>query len=67
MLKSKLVFLPIIFVGILGVIGVFEDVSMLLGHEQWTSNKIFLKYYAAILGALSYVFVQYVYSKKEKI
>ena len=56
---SQLLFLPVIFVGILGVIGIFEDVSILLGHEQWEVSKIYLKYYAAILGTLGYAFIQY--------
>jgi hypothetical protein len=59
MWNSQLLYLPIIFVGILGVIGIFEDISILLGHEQWGESKIYLKYYAAILGTIGYAFIQY--------
>ena len=59
MWNGQLQFLPVIFVGILGVIGIFEDISILLGHEQWEESKIYLKYYAAILGTISFAFVQY--------
>ena len=61
---KPLLVLPIIFVGILGVIGIYEDISIMQWHEVWGESKIYGKYFAAILGSISYAFVQYVAKKR---
>jgi len=57
--KPTLLMLPVIFVGILGVVGIYEDISTLQSHEAWDASKIVGKYVAAFLGTVSYAFVQY--------
>ena len=49
-----------IFVGILGVVGIFEDISILLGQESGDESKIYIKYYVAIIGTVNFIFAQYV-------
>jgi hypothetical protein len=64
-MKKPLLVFPIIFVGILGVIGMYEDVAVLQWNEVWGETKIYGKYFAAVLGSISYVFVQY--ARKSRI
>ena len=64
MWRNRLTFLPVIFAGILGVIGIFEDVSILLGQDKWEESTIYIKYYAAILGIVGFAFVPYMVKKR---
>lgn len=64
MCKKPLLVLLIVFVGILGVIGIYEDISMLQGQEVWGESKIYGKYFAALLGTVSHAFVQYMAKKR---
>jgi hypothetical protein len=66
MWSRSLLSLPIVFAGILGVIGIFEDAGMWLGHEPWEASRKYLKYHAAFLGALGYALVLYRQSKTDQ-
>ena len=64
-MKKGLLFIQVIFVGILGVIGMFEDAAILL-EAQWDEDEIYLKYYAATLGSMGFVFAQHFARKRNE-
>lgn len=49
--SSNYLQVPIVFAGILGVIGIYEDIQK--PYEQWEST-IYIKYYGAALGSLGH-------------
>lgn len=57
--NSSYLAVPAVFAGILGVIGMFEDVRIVLGREVSDEQGIYLKYYAAALGALGHAIMVY--------
>uniref|UniRef100_UPI002FDA9827 hypothetical protein n=1 Tax=Arsukibacterium sp. TaxID=1977258 RepID=UPI002FDA9827 len=59
--SSNYLQVPVVFFGILGVIGIFEDIQTPYG--QWEEYKIYIKYYAAVLGALGHALALF-YGKK---
>lgn len=68
MTRTTYLFVPIIFVAILGVMSLFEDVFYWLEiavHD--TDEKRALKYYAALLGVVSFIFVEIFKSKRHKL
>lgn len=67
MTKTTYLFLPIIFVAILGVMSLFEDVFYWLEVAvNNTDEKRSLKYYAALLGVVSFIFIEIIKSKRHK-
>lgn len=62
-MKNYVFYIPIVFVGILGVVGIFEDISALSDKECLVGPKLYLKYYIALLGSLSYAIGQFYRNK----
>ena len=57
--------IPVVFVGILGVIGVFEDIALFRSQEHWALTQIYGKYLSATLGTAGFVLAQLIRQKRQ--
>ena len=56
--------IPVVFVGMLGVIGIFEDIAIFRGEAHWALTQIYGKYLSACLGTAGFALAQLIGQKR---